>query len=600
MANNIQSLPTWKKVMYAMGQFGWSLASYSVANLITYFYMPPETGAARIFPVFIFTGAIIFGLTVIGVINFGGRIFDAVTDPIIAGLSDRSKSKFGKRRLFLAISAFPFAALSFLVFFPIAGEQGVLNTIWLAVSVVLFYLFMTMYVTPYFALVSELGHTPKERLTLSTLISVTWALGFALGSQAYLFQGLFEQALVPADVSVQIVGSLEGVKSSLSSVSIQDFTVIQQLQNVIANIDLNMTSIQAGLNDMQMILKDTDLSSIFAVHNLREYIHEVNIDSLPSIQELSNIKYMLSRIDLSSLHELQTIKPIESLRTLLNSQNLQEISTNSLQYTILSFSGLAFIAMMLPVIFINEKKYSEPHISKEGSFQAVKSAFSNKNFRYFTISDLAYWLSLTFIQIGISYYITILLGLPKEMASQYMLVTFLTSFIFYVPVNLIAQKIGKKKLMIIGFIVFAVTFTLTAIMGYVMFIPPVLYGYIVMVIAGIPMAIFGILPNAIVADIAESDGIKTGNFKAGVFFAGRTFMQKMGMSIANLIFPSLLLLGNSITNDTGVRVSAVAALIFCIAGLLLFLKYDEVNILKTLATKENLTEEELEEIEEKK
>ena len=38
-----------------------------------------------------------------------------------------------------------------------------------------------MYTAPYNALISELGHNPKERLTISTVIAVTWALGFAVG-----------------------------------------------------------------------------------------------------------------------------------------------------------------------------------------------------------------------------------------------------------------------------------------------------------------------------------------------------------------------------------------------------------------------------------
>ena len=47
-----------------------------------------------------------------------GRLWDAITDPIIAAMSDRSKSSFGRRRKFLAISRLPFALLSILAFTP--------------------------------------------------------------------------------------------------------------------------------------------------------------------------------------------------------------------------------------------------------------------------------------------------------------------------------------------------------------------------------------------------------------------------------------------------------------------------------------------------
>lgn len=107
-----------KKIVYALGQFGWSLASYGVGNLLVYFYNPPaESGSdTRMFPVFIGAAA------VIGVAGGASRLFDAVTDPLIAGWSDRSQSKLGRRRMFLLIGSVPFA-LGFIVF--IADADGI-------------------------------------------------------------------------------------------------------------------------------------------------------------------------------------------------------------------------------------------------------------------------------------------------------------------------------------------------------------------------------------------------------------------------------------------------------------------------------------------
>lgn len=496
MHSQVQSLPMWKKIMYAMGQFGWCVASYGVQNLLNYFYMPPEGSGEQLFPTFIFQGAVVLGLTIIGLISFGGRVFDAITDPIIAGLSDRSKSKFGRRRLFLLIGALPFALTSVLVFIPIVPAQSVVNAIWIGFMIVLFYLFFTLYLTPYYALISELGHNPKERLTLSTIIAITWALGFMVGSQAYVFQGIFERVL---------------------------------------NIPVMLPEIKSLL---------------------------MNGEVYPMIVG-----------------------------------EMQRIQTQALQIVIIIFGLIGFVGMMLPVIFINEKKYCESHVSTEGSFEAVGSALKNKNFVLFTFSDLLYYLALTIIQIGISYYVIVLLKLPKDMASFLMIILFLVSFIFYVPINLIAQKIGKKKVIIFGFISFSLGYLFIYFMGDdLSFIPNIIQGIFIMCWCAIPMGIFGILPNAVVADIAEADGIKNGNYKAGVFFGARGLIQKMGISIANLIFPSFLLLGKSVENDTGVRVSAIAALLFCLLGVAVFLRYDEKKVLSILATKEELTEEELEEL----
>ncbi len=58
-----------------------------------------------------------------GVIILVARIWDAITDPIMGVLSDRTRSKFGKRRLYLIIAS-PLVVLGlFLVFYPFSFES---------------------------------------------------------------------------------------------------------------------------------------------------------------------------------------------------------------------------------------------------------------------------------------------------------------------------------------------------------------------------------------------------------------------------------------------------------------------------------------------
>ncbi|ODN30157.1 MFS transporter [Fervidobacterium thailandense] len=445
-----ERLPMWKKWMYALGQLGWSLTSFAVGNTLVYFYMPPE--GVQI-PQFIQRGAVFFGLTIVGLVLGTSRLFDAVTDPLVATLSDRSTMKLGRRRGFLAISVLPFAVLSFLPFFP-PSQNYTVNTIWLFATVIAFYWFMTMYVTPFFAWMSELGHDPNERLLLSTLISVTWAIGYVVGTQIYLFQTLLENAGLTPVRAFQIVTATYGV--------------------------------------------------------------------------------------------------------------------------------IGFFLMLLPVIFIDENRYCEKHTVNEGGLEAIVNAFKERNFLVFVLQDLLYWVGLTGISLGLVYYVTVLLKLPKEQASTVQLMMFLLSFLFYVPINVLARKIGKKKLLMVGFIVFSADFAFTALLGRLPLSPQV-QSYIVAVLSSIPLAIFGILPNAMVADIAEAHGRETGNYKAAVFFGARTFMQKMGQTVAGLIYPSIFILGRNEINEFGLRLSAIISLIFMVLGYVLLLFYNEAKILKVLA-----------------
>lgn len=434
--------PLSQKIIYALGQLGWSLAAFGAANLMFYFYMPSEDGGEALFPTYIYQGAILGILTVIGILNSGGRIFDGITDPLIANWSDKSTYNFGKRKTIMAIAALPFAIFSYLIFFPIS-DQIFTNGLWLGTSVFLFYLFMTMYVVPYTALISELGHHSEDRMLISTLISVTWALGFIIGNSVYAVQSIFEKSM-------------------------------------------------------------------------------------------------------SSVEAFQT--------------------------TVGVFAIVAFVFMMIPVLFLKEKKYAKQGESSNDTFSSIRTVFKNPNFKYFTISDLMYWLALTFIQAGASYYIIVLMGLDKEYASGFMMIGFFVSFLLYIPINWMVKRFGKKQTLVIAFLVFSLVFAWTFLISYLA-LPTMFTFYTLAILSAFPLAAFGIIPNAIIADIVHEHEQQTGESQAGMFYAARNFMMKLGISIANLIFPSLLLLGKSTEHPLGVQMSALLASVFCIVGYLVFTRY---------------------------
>ena len=97
-----------------------------------------------------------------------------------------------------------------------------------------------------------------------------------------------------------------------------------------------------------------------------------------------------------------------------------------------------------------------------------------------------------------------------------------------------------------------------------LFIPASVQGLILTVVAALPMAIFGILPQAVVADISQSDSITSGSNREGMFYAARTFAFKLGQSISMLIFTAVSTIGAA--EGTGYRVAAFGAAVFCCIG----------------------------------
>ena len=188
--NKMKTRRLTKKEMwiFAVGQLGWSILSGIVNTWLVTFYLPTRESVEAGAKFYVPTGLVIFGvLTVLGLITFVCRIFDAVTDPWIASLSDRSRNPKGRRIPFMQKAAVPFAVMTVLVFCAPVEEISGVNIAWVLGFLLLFYLFMTMYCTPYNALISEFGKTQEDRMYISTAISLTFFFGTLIAYLPFMF-----------------------------------------------------------------------------------------------------------------------------------------------------------------------------------------------------------------------------------------------------------------------------------------------------------------------------------------------------------------------------------------------------------------------------
>ena len=197
-------------------------------------------------------------------------------------------------------------------------------------------------------------------------------------------------------------------------------------------------------------------------------------------------------------------------------------------------------------------------------------------------------------QTGLPFFVTSLLHLPEVMTTvMFGGLTFL-SLIYYPFVTKMAAKWGKKKLLIAAFIGFVLTFGFTALSGdKLSFIPIYAQAAIIVVLGSFPQAIFGIIPQTIVADIALSDEVETGESRSGMFYAARTFAMKLGQSLAMLLFTSLATIGvakavsgaateQAAGSPLGYRIVALVASLCCIAGGLIMSFFNEKKIMETI------------------
>lgn len=253
---------------------------------------------------------------------------------------------------------------------------------------------------------------------------------------------------------------------------------------------------------------------------------------------------------------------------------------NAIRVTFAVMAIIAFLCMQIPVWTIREKDYVNTVPSQDTAFSSLVSTFRNGEFRKFVGSDIFYWIAITMFQTGLPFFVTSLLKLPETMTTIYFVGMTALSLIFYIPINKLAPRLGKKKLILGAFGIFILSFLYTGFLGRITLIPANIQGFILMVTASLPMAVFGILPQAVVADIAQSDARRTGSNREGMFYASRTFAFKLGQSLSMLLFTAISTIGTS--SGTGYRIAAFIAAAFCLLGGIVFLFYNEHKINQSL------------------
>lgn len=257
----------------------------------------------------------------------------------------------------------------------------------------------------------------------------------------------------------------------------------------------------------------------------------------------------------------------------------------AIRLTFTVMAAVAWICMLVPVFCIREKEYVNTVPVQESAFHSLAATFRNGEFRKFVGSDIFYWIALTMFQTGLPFFITSLLKLPETMTTLYFVGMTALSVLFYLPVNKLTPKFGKKRMLLFAFVMFSTAFFYTGFMGKIPFLSAAAQGFVLMVFAALPMAIFGILPQAMVADIAESDSVTTGSNREGMFFAARTFAFKLGQSLSMLIFTAVSTIGTA--TGAGYRIAAFGAALFCGIGAVLLVFYNENKINAVIAGTQN-------------
>lgn len=161
---------------------GWSILINLISVILVYLYVPPQNSGL---PQLITQVAIVGFFNVIALITAGGRLVDALYDPYIAQVSDRSTNPRGRRIPIMKKAILPSFVFCCLVFFPLRHEESSLNILWLTIMLVGFYVASTSYIIPYNALLPELAPGSDAKVKLATWQSVGYVFGIGIASNVF-------------------------------------------------------------------------------------------------------------------------------------------------------------------------------------------------------------------------------------------------------------------------------------------------------------------------------------------------------------------------------------------------------------------------------
>jgi GPH family glycoside/pentoside/hexuronide:cation symporter len=198
-------IPLRSKIGYGLGDMGISISYFTVSFFFIYYL----TDIVKLPP------------SLAGLAFFIGQAWDSVNDPLFGVMSDRTISRFGRKRVYLLFGAMPFAVSFALLWLAPLASSYTVKFIFATLSLLLYATVYSVVTVPYLALVPVMTRDYDERTQITGIRAMLSTLGTILGGVAAVLVSRFPSELIGLRVMAISFGVFAGLTLLIAAQSVQ-------------------------------------------------------------------------------------------------------------------------------------------------------------------------------------------------------------------------------------------------------------------------------------------------------------------------------------------------------------------------------------------
>ena len=460
----LEKLNLTTKIAYGAGDMGPAIA----ANILVFFLLYFFTNVAGLPP----------GLA--GTILAIGKIGDAINDPVAGILSDRTRTRWGRRIPWMLFGTIPFGLFFFLQWIvPHFSDDKATNDwglfIYYIAIAILFNLAYTAVNLPYTALTPELTQDYNERTNLSSF-RFAFSIG---GSILSLILATFIFAVYPEE-------------------PIQQYLILGLVSTLVSVIALFWCTFR---------------------------IQERGAEPILDTKQKKSLGFLLTGVGIIAVG-------YGLVKAIIGGGNID------LSIILSILLGLEIAVFGITMIWAE----TEPHLRDRyfianrtaddtpnlSFLQQLKIAFTNKPFLYIIGIYLCSWLAVQLTASILIYFVVSWMGMAESSFPLVAIAVQGTALFMLFIWKGVSAKVGKKAVYFIGSLIWIIA------QAGLFFLQPgqIILLYLLAMMAGCGVSVAYLIPWSMIPDVIELDELNTGQRREGIFYSFMVLLQKFGLALA--------------------------------------------------------------------